>query len=272
MGRKPRLYFPGAFYHLLNRGNQRQAIFHDDEDYAVFLDYLAETSERYQLRIHAYCLMPNHFHLLGEVGLFAPALAMRSLETAYARAYNRRYRKVGHVFQARYRAILCDKASYLLALRRYIHMNPLRARLASRPEDWPWSSHRAYVGLAEKGWRYQKDVLSCFGSMGSAGLVKFLADSSDLGEHPEYYQPERFPVLSDLPKALMIPAGQEPSRRWGQLEIARGRLELKRIGDILAGAGGLAMQQILGRGGGWAVSRVRAEICFAAAHFFIIHR
>ena len=137
MGRKPRLYYPGAFYHLLNRGNQRQAIFHDDGDYGTFLNYLAETSDRYQLRIHAYCLMPNHFHLLGEVGIFAPALAMRSLETAYARAYNRRYRKVGHVFQARYRAILCDKASYLLALTRYIHMNPIRARLVSRPEDWP---------------------------------------------------------------------------------------------------------------------------------------
>ena len=99
-------------------------------------------------------------------------------------------------------------------------------------------------------------------------MVKFLTDSSDMGSHPEYYQPERFPVLADLPKASMIPAGQEPSRRLGQLEMPRGRLELKRIGDMLAWAGGLATQQVMGRGGGRAVSRVREEICFAATHFF----
>ena len=84
MARKPRLYFPGAFYHLLNRGNQRQPIFHDESDYQTLMAALAAASVRYQLRIHAFCLMPNHFHLLAEVDLFAPALAMRSLQTCYA--------------------------------------------------------------------------------------------------------------------------------------------------------------------------------------------
>ena len=99
MRRNPRLYYPGAFYHYLNRGNQRHPIFHDEQDYQTLMDGLVKTVSRYQLRIHAYCLMPNHFHVLDEVDLFSPALAMRSFEAFYARVYNRRYQKVGHVFQ-----------------------------------------------------------------------------------------------------------------------------------------------------------------------------
>jgi REP element-mobilizing transposase RayT len=268
MGRKPRIYFPGAFYHLLNRGNQRQPIFHDERDYQAFWGGLAETANRYQLRIHAYCLMPNHFHLLAEVDLFSPALAMRSLETAYARAYNRRYQKVGHVFQGRYRGILCEKASYLLALVRYLHWNPVRARLVSRPEDWAWSSHRAFLGMAQNDWLFQKEVLSAFGSKGVGWLVEFLGDPSALGPHPEFYKPERFPVLSNSAGSVRIPAGQEPSRRGGSWELSRGRMGLKRIGDTLSSAWGLPTEQVLGKGGERNVSRVREEICFAATHFF----
>lgn len=268
MGRKPRIYFPGAFYHLLNRGNRRQLLFHDELDYQAFLGGLSEASHRYQLRIHAYCLMPNHFHLLAEVDLFSPALAMRSLETFYARAYNRRYHKVGHVFQGRYRGILCEKASYLLALTRYLHLNPVRARLVSRPEEWLWSSHRAYVGKAPNDWLFQKGVLSFFGSRGARGLVRFLEDTSDLGSHPEFYQPERFPVLSRSPETVKIPSGQEPSRRSAGLELPRGRLGLKRMGEILSSARGVPLEQVGGKGGPRVVSRIREEICFAALHFF----
>ena len=81
MRRQPRIYFPGAFYHLLNRGTRRQPLFQDERDFQAFLGGLRETANRYQLRLHAYCLMPNHFHLLAEVDLFSPPLAMRSLET-----------------------------------------------------------------------------------------------------------------------------------------------------------------------------------------------
>jgi REP element-mobilizing transposase RayT len=106
------------------------------------LEKLQAASQRYQLLIHASCLMPNHFHLLGEVGEHPLELARKSAETGHARPFNRRHRKSGHVFQARYRAILCDKPSYLLELVRYIHLNPVRAGLVSRPEEWPWSSHQ----------------------------------------------------------------------------------------------------------------------------------
>jgi REP element-mobilizing transposase RayT len=264
MARKPRSYFPGAFYHLLNRGNRRQPLFHEDQDYQTFLSGLSETASRYALRVHAYCLMPNHFHLLAEVGLFSPALAMRSLETFYARAYNQRYHKVGHVFQSRYRGILCEKSSYLLALTRYLHLNPVRARLVSRPEDWPWSSHQAYVGIAPNEWLFQKEVLSLFGPKGVRGLVEFLRDTSDLGSHPEFYKPERFPVLSSSPETVKIPKGQEPSRWVANVELPRGRLGLKRIGEIISSSWGLPIERVVWKGGERAVSRVREEICFAA--------
>jgi hypothetical protein len=212
--------------------------------------------------------MPNHFHLLAEAGLFSPALAMRSLETFYAQSYNRRYQKVGHVFQGRFRGILCEKASYLLALARYLHLNPVRARLVSRPEEWPWSSHRAYVRRVKNDWLFQEEVLAAFGSKEVGGLVEYLEDTTDLGPHPEFYKPERFPVLSLAPGAVKIPTGQEPSRRGASLELPRGRIGLKRIGEIFSAAWGLPTEIIIGKGGARNVSRVREEICFAATHFF----
>ena len=157
---------------------------------------------------------------------------------------------------------------YLMALARYLHWNPVRARLVSRPEDWAWSSHRAFLGMAQNDWLFQKEVLSAFGSKGVGGLVEFLGDPSALGPHPEFYKPERFPVLSNSAGSVRIPAGQEPSRRGGSWELPRGRMGLKRIGDTLSSAWGLPTEQVLGKGGERNVSRVREEICFAATHFF----
>jgi REP element-mobilizing transposase RayT len=104
--------------------------------------------------------MLDHFRLLVLVNQPPRGLAMRSLETRDARHHNGRHRQVGHVFQARYRAILCDKDRYLLERVWYLHLNPVRAGLVSRPEEWLWSSHRAYVGLETTSWLYQDDVLA----------------------------------------------------------------------------------------------------------------
>ena len=141
---------------------------------------------------------------------------------------------MGHVFQGRYRAILCDKQHYLLALARYLHLNPVRARLVSRPEDWFWSSHRAYVGLAQNEWLYRDDLLSIFGKNGAGRLVDFLSEAEDLGQHSEYYQPERFPVLASPEYATRVPRSQEPSRRKAALVLPRGRISLKKISKVLA--------------------------------------
>jgi REP element-mobilizing transposase RayT len=180
MGRCRRICFPGAFYHCINRGNRREQIYRDNSDYQQMLEGLANISSRYKVRIHSYCLMPNHFHLLVEQQDLSVSLAMRSLTTCYARYFNRKYHKVGHVFQGRFRGILCDKQSYLLELVRYIHLNPVRARLIQLPQEWEWSSLSAYLGKSKNEWLYQKDVMEIFGRQPRHRLQEFLAQAPDL--------------------------------------------------------------------------------------------
>ena len=128
MARKPRIEFPGAFYHIIVRGNNRQKIFADDEDYKYFLGRLNHYKERFKFVLFAYVLMPNHIHLLLETGEVPLSRIMQSLQFTYTQKFNRRHKKVGHLFQGRYKAILCQKESYLLELIRYIVLNPVRAR------------------------------------------------------------------------------------------------------------------------------------------------
>lgn len=167
MPRRPRVHFHGALYHVISRGNQRQKIYKDDVDYRRFETLLDEVIQRHSLVLYAYVLMPNHFHLLLEVGRAPLSKAMQSLLYRYTRRYNQRYRKIGHLFQGRYKAILCDRESYLMELIRYLHLNPVRGGMVSDPSRYSWSSHGAYLcgkstsGLAvEEGlklWGSQRD-------------------------------------------------------------------------------------------------------------------
>ena len=152
--RPPRLQFEGAYYHAYTRGNRRERTFLDAADYREFEDTLLDTSDRAKVNLYAWCLMPNHFHLLIETPRANLAVFMQRLLTSYARYFNRRYRLVGHVFQGRYGAKLCDQENYLLELVRYIHLNPYRVknrRWTIPEEGWPWSSHRYYVEGNEPG-------------------------------------------------------------------------------------------------------------------------
>ena len=148
MARPLRIEFPGALYHVTSRGNARQRVFRDDEDRETFLATLAWVVERFGWRCHAYCLMDNHVHLLIETPLPNLSRGMRQLNGVYTQRFNRRHRKVGHLFQGRFKAILVEKEGYLLELARYIVLNPVRAKMVKTPERYPWSSYRAMVGLA----------------------------------------------------------------------------------------------------------------------------
>jgi len=147
MARPLRIEFPGALYHVTSRGNARQKIFRDDEDRETFLVTLAWVVERFGWRCHAYCLMGNHFHLLIETPQPNLSRGMRQLNGVYTQSFNRRHRKVGHLFQGRFKAILVEKDSYLLELARYIVLNPVRAKMVKTPERYPWSSYRPMLGL-----------------------------------------------------------------------------------------------------------------------------
>ncbi len=163
MARKPRIHFAGAFYHVIARGNQKQSIFLDSVDFQTYLSYLAEYKSRFSFHLYAYALMKNHVHLLWETEEVPLSKIMQILQFRYTRYFNRKYRKVGHLFQGRYRAILCDKESYLLELVRYIHLNPVRGGVVERPEKYPWTGHLSYLGRDEKGLVDVGMVLSQFG-------------------------------------------------------------------------------------------------------------
>src|SRR5699024_1812469 len=132
--------------YVTSRGDRREDIYEDDEDRERFLSVLAEVVERFNWICHAYCLMGNHYHLVVETPDGNLSKGMRQLNGVYTQASNRRHRRTGHLFQGRFKGILVDGDSYLLELTRYVVLNPVRARMVERPEQWPWSSYRAMVG------------------------------------------------------------------------------------------------------------------------------
>lgn len=150
MPHHPRIHAPGLLYHLMARGNNGRRVFLTSADYEAFLTALQTTRERYPFALYAYVLMPNHFHLLLEVREAPTGRVMQALLTSYARRFNRVHRRYGHVFQGRYRAIVCERDRYLVELVRYIHLNPVRAGLVKRPGDWPWSGHGEYLGTVKR--------------------------------------------------------------------------------------------------------------------------
>ena len=149
MARKPRIEYEGALYHVITRGNQSQRIFKDKEDYQRYLKILADYKIRYEYVLYAYVLMSNHVHLLMETRETSLSKILQGINQSYTMYFNRRYGTVGHLFQGRYKAILCDKDEYLLSLVKYIHLNPVRAGVAKEVENYPWSSHRVYIGRGE---------------------------------------------------------------------------------------------------------------------------
>lgn len=149
MGRKARIHFPGAVYHVVNRGVDGRFIYADDEDRVYFLRSLDRLMAEARARVLAYCLMGNHFHLAVQVEHAPLSPIIHRLSTGYARAFNIRQRREGHLFQARHRAIICGSDAYLATLIRYIHQNPVRAGLVSKASDWPWSSARLQPDAAD---------------------------------------------------------------------------------------------------------------------------
>jgi putative transposase len=145
--RRLRPEVPGGFFHIFARGNVQAVLFRDDGDYEAWLRMLARTVERYAWRCHAYCAMPNHFHLLVETPEPTRSAGMRHLSGSYATRFNLRYDASGHVFQGRYGAMPIVGEPQFLETCRYVVLNPVRAGLRDTPEKWPWSSYRATAGL-----------------------------------------------------------------------------------------------------------------------------
>ena len=161
MSRPLRIEYPGAWYHVMNRGRRSEQIFHDRKDYQAFVQLLRDTSEMWNLRVSAYCLMPNHYHLLAQTPDGNISRAMRHVNGVYTQRFNRRHGSDGPLFRGRYKAIVVSADIHLLQLVRYIHRNPVKVDLAAKIEDYLHSSHKGYLSVAKKwDWLHKEFIYS----------------------------------------------------------------------------------------------------------------
>ena len=173
MARKPRLHIPGGLYHVILRGNGGNDIFFSDIDRLYFESLVGEGIKRFGHRIHAYCWMKNHAHMAIQVGRVPLSKIIQNLSFRYTRYINKKMGQFGHLFQGRYKAILVDAESYLLELVRYIHLNPVRAKLVKRPEDYNWSGHNSYIGKKRDSWLTDEWVLGQFSEHGGKAIERY---------------------------------------------------------------------------------------------------
>ncbi|MBP9127542.1 MAG: transposase [Elusimicrobia bacterium] len=191
MPRQARLDFPGLLHHVIARGIERRPIFNSPTDYADFLSRIEINYSRYPCQIYAWALMPNHFHLLvrsGENGIFP---FMKRLMTGYAVGFNHRHKRAGHLFQNRYKSIVCEEGPYFLELIRYIHLNPYRAKMVNNLEElstFPYTGHPVLLGKKSCSWQNQDGVLSLFSRSSSEavrGYFQFMKDGENQGSRPD---------------------------------------------------------------------------------------
>ncbi len=189
MGRPLRIEYEGAHYHITTRGNERREVFKSKRDREKFLSYLESAVMRYGAVIHAYCLMDTHFHLLLETPSANLSQIMQHINGAYTNYFNTKRKRSGHLFQGRFKAILIEANEYATELSRYIHLNPVRAGMVKRPEEYPWSSYREYIGVKDAAaWLSTAFVLGYFGEKTAEARERYRSFVEDLLEK-EYESP-----------------------------------------------------------------------------------
>ena len=164
MARPLRIEYPGAFYHVTSRGNERKDIFKSNTDREMFLSYLASAQEKYEAVVHAYCLMSNHYHLMIETPQGNLSQIMKYINSSYTNFFNIKRKRTGHLLQGRYKAVLVEADAYAAELSRYIHLNPVRAGMVRSPEEYRWSSYSYYTERSSPSWLKTGFILGYFGT------------------------------------------------------------------------------------------------------------
>ncbi len=197
MSRPLRIEYPGAYYHVMNRGAGRQAIYAHDQHRLIFLELLREIQSMFNVETHAYCLMDNHYHLLCRTPKANLGRAMRHLNGLYTQRYNRTENTDGPLYQGRYKAILIDAECYLLNVSRYIHLNPFEAKIVKKAENYPWSSYAAYIGKAQAPqWLMQAETLTMIGQRNRQQRYQaFVEDGIDRDTASFYNKKKLAPIL-----------------------------------------------------------------------------
>jgi putative transposase len=199
MPRRLRVHVPGGFYHVTLRGNHQQDVFHAEGDRFLLNAIVARAIAKYDARIHAYCWMTNHLHFLVQVGAEPLSSLMRQVASGYARAFQAKFATTGHLFERRYHAILVDEHAYFLQLMRYIHLNPVRAGLVQRPNQYRWSSHLAYARGEGERWLTTDFALSIFSTERRAAHVAYrrFIEEPEAPEDIEQFKSEASVILGD---------------------------------------------------------------------------
>jgi len=253
MARRPRLFAPGLLYHVIVRGNQRQKTFLNDGDYQAYIERLGRYRQKFGHTIHAYCLMPNHVHLLVESAHEPLGKFMQGLQQSYSQYFNLRHRKTGHVFQGRYKAIVCQHDEYLLQLIRYIHLNPVRAAMVKNPARYAYSGHPAYLANKATEVIDPRKVLALMG--GKARYRAFIADGMKEGHKEEYYDvdDQRFLGTEGFGETLQTKHEERRTKK---------RRPVDKIVEELCDAVEIDATELRSANRSWAVSRARTMIAY----------
>ncbi|MBW1965198.1 MAG: transposase [Deltaproteobacteria bacterium] len=291
MARQPRLDAPGVLHHVMAHGIERQPIFTDDRDRDEFVRRLSDLASEGKLIVYAWSLMPNHFHLLVRAGKISLSRSMRSLLTGYAGYFNRRYRRHGHVFQNRFKSIICEEEPYFLELVRYLHLNPLRAGVVkdlNELDRYPYTGHSVLVGRIDRSWQDTEDVWSRFGETyrkAAKSYRAFVSDGVGQGRRPDlmggglyrsmggrravadlrrnreaYRSDERVLGSSAFVETLFEEVDAQSKGRYRKVELPK----LKRR---IAKDMGVSSHALSGGGRSESVSRARAALCYVWMHY-----
>jgi len=258
MARKPRIHYPGAVYHVIVRGNAGQDIFSSDQDRYRFYLFLQEGQEKFAHLIHAFCLMTNHVHLILQVQEISLSRILQNLSQRYTIWVNWREGRRGHLFQGRYKAVLIDADTYLLELIRYIHLNPVRAGIVKRSEDYRWSSHRAYLGKENIPWLSTDWMLAQFSSRRISAQRRyreFINEEMEQSRREEFYGgPRDTRILGDdrFAEAILKNTQEGKERKLTPDEVL----------EKVCSAYGIPVEEVVAAGNERGPSQARGMICW----------
>ena len=240
MARQARIEYEGALHHVMSRGNDGVLIFRDDEDRKLFLQLLGEEIDRSRWILHDYCLMGNHYHLAVGTPECTLSTGMHRLLSRYAQRFNRRHGRRGHLFEQRFKSLLVEEEAYGLVVSRYIALNPVRAHLCERPEQWEWSSYAARAGLTAKpAWLTIDPLLSQFGADGpsqQAAYRAFVLAAAGLDDDPFQAATAQLYLGAEawIERIQVLLDSQERSEEHPRLQVHPGRPELDDVLEAVA--------------------------------------
>jgi len=261
MARPPRLEVPGALYHVTARGNERRPLFRDDADRREYLDRIARCRQMFRFELLAYCLMTNHVHLAIRPGPEPLSRIMGRLHSTYAGWFNRRHDRVGHLFQGRYKASIVRDDRYLRALVRYIHRNPVEARIARRAPDYRWSSDRYLRRAQGPDWLDIDVLLALLDESRRSAIRRYV----ELVDGPADYPLEdpNPPADGDL---LLLPLARTPAPAAPDRAI--GQIPLDDLLETVARDCGLTLEDLRGRQRGGEIAAARCRAAYLARRLF----